>query len=140
MKNIIKAALVLLLFGFSLNLNGQFIKDVQVAEKVENVSAQTFLNKINSEKRLQLIDIRTMGEYNSGHLKNSSLINYYNPNFAKNIEAAGYNKSLPVYIYCRSGNRSGRAIKMFKRLGFKHIINLVYGINDWKRSGYSLEK
>jgi rhodanese-related sulfurtransferase len=140
MKNVTKVTLILMLFGFSLNSNAQFIKDVQQKEKVENVSAQDFSNKIDSEGTLQLIDIRTMGEYKAEHLIGARLIDYYNPNFSKNIEAAGYNKNTPVYIYCRSGSRSGRAIALFKKLGFKHIINLAYGINDWNRSSFPLEK
>jgi len=140
MKNVTKVTLFLLLFGISINSNAQFLKDVQTKSIVENVSASDFSAKINAEKNLQLLDIRTIGEYKSGHLKNAKLINFYDPNFAKNIEAAGLDKNIPVYIYCRSGNRSGHAVALFKRLGFKHIVNLAYGINDWYRSGLPIEK
>ncbi len=135
-----KAVLALILFGFYFNLNAQSVKDVQNKIKVENVSAQDFDNKINAENTLQLIDIRTMGEYKTGHLIGARLIDFYNPDFAKNIEAAGYDKNTPVYIYCRSGNRSSSAINLFKKLGYKHIINLAYGINEWKGAGLPIEK
>jgi len=135
MKNVTKVSLLLLFLVISLNSTAQFVKDVQTKIQVENVSAQDFSKKINADKTLQLIDVRTMGEYKRGHIKNAVLINFYDPNFAKNIEAAKLNKQLPIYIYCRSGNRSGHAVQLFKRLGFTHIINLAYGINDWNRSG-----
>jgi len=140
MKSITKVTLFLLFLGFSNNINAQFIKDVQKKAVVENVSANDFANKINAEGTLQLIDIRTMGEYKSGHLIGARLIDFYNPNFAKNIETAGYDKNVPIYIYCRSGSRSGHAINLFKKLGFKHIVNLAYGINDWNRSQMPIER
>ena len=100
MKNVTKVSLLLLFLVISLNSTAQFVKDVQTKIQVENVSAQDFSKKINAEKTLQLIDVRTMGEYKRGHIKNAVLINFYDPNFAKNIEAAKLNKQLPIYIYC----------------------------------------
>ncbi len=140
MKNVTKVTLFVFLLGLSFSSTAQFAKDVQKKVAAENVSAKDFANKIDAEGTLQLIDIRTIGEYKNGHLIGARLIDFYNPDFVKNIEAAGYNKNVTIYIYCRSGSRSGRAINLFKKLGFKHIVNLAYGINDWNRSQMPIER
>ncbi len=133
--------LTLFLFGTFQFSTAQFVKDLQKVEPViRNTRAKIFSKLIHQTKNPQIIDIRTPGEYASGHLKNAILINYYDRNFAKNIEKAGLDKSRPVFIYCRSGHRSGNAIPVFKKLGFKHIINLAYGINEWKRLNLPLVK
>ncbi|HFA51381.1 MAG TPA: rhodanese-like domain-containing protein, partial [Bacteroidetes bacterium] len=41
----------------------------------------------------------------------------------------------PVLIYCRSGNRSGKAASAMQALGFKNIYNLDHGIKGWLADG-----
>ncbi|WP_368733890.1 rhodanese-like domain-containing protein [Enterobacter hormaechei] len=37
-----------------------------------------------------------------------------------------------VYVYCRSGNRSGQACLMLYTFGFKDTYNVVGGMLAWK--------
>ena len=37
-----------------------------------------------------------------------------------------------VYVYCRSGNRSGQACLMLEPYGFKNVINVAGGMLDWQ--------
>jgi rhodanese-related sulfurtransferase len=41
-------------------------------------------------------------------------------------------KEDPVYVYCRSGNRSGQACLILETLGFKNVINIAGGMLAWK--------
>jgi len=119
----------------------QFVKDLaHVKPTINNTRAKIFFQMLNREKNPQIIDIRTPQEYKSGHIKNAILIDFYDPNFAQNVEKAGLDKNKPIYIYCRSGHRSGNSIKIFQKLGFKHIVNLGYGINEWKHLQLPLVK
>ncbi len=141
MKKLQLNLIILFLLGTYQIGTAQFVKDLQKVEPtIRNVKAKIFAQLLRNTKNPQIIDIRTPGEYASGHLKNAILINYYDRNFAKNIESAGLDKSRPVFIYCRSGHRSSDAIPLFKKLGFKHIVNLAYGINEWKRLNLPLVK
>ncbi len=141
MKKLQLNLLVLFLLGAVQLGTAQFVSDLhKVKPTLRNARAKIFAQLISRDKNPQIIDIRTPGEYASGHIKGAKLINYYDPNFAKNIEKAGFDKYRPIYIYCRSGHRSGNSIPVFKKLGFKHIINLGYGINEWKRLEMPLEK
>ncbi|MBT8385194.1 MAG: rhodanese-like domain-containing protein [Bacteroidia bacterium] len=107
-------------------------------ETVVELNAQSFFNEIQGEN-IQLVDVRTLGEYNSGHIKNALLIDFYNPEFYNEMNDT-LDKEKPVYVYCRSGNRSGKAAKELEKLGFIKIIDLDGGINSWTRQGLSLER
>ena len=134
-------SLFVLLLSFSSPASAQFVKDIpKIQTSLKNERAKIFLQLVARTKKPQIIDIRTPQEYAQGHLKGAILINYYDRNFTKNIEKAGLNKLKPIYIYCQSGHRSANAIGIFKKLGFKHIVNLIYGINEWKHLLLPLEK
>ena len=141
MKNI-KITLAFVLFiGMFTQTSAQFVKDLPKHQvTLKNERAKIFYQLLDHTKNPQIIDIRTPREYASGHIKGAVLINYYDPNFAENIEKHHFNKLKPIFIYCRSGHRSGNAIGLFKKLGFKHIVNLAYGLNEWKHLQLSLEK
>jgi len=80
-------------------------------------------------KGVQLIDVRTPEEYADGHIERAMNINYLADDFSKAILKANMDK--PVYIYCRSGNRSGKAAEVMKELGFKTIYDLKGGFMAW---------
>lgn len=76
-----------------------------------------------------IIDIRTPQEFNQGHIEGAININYYNRNFIDQI--AKYDKNQPIFIYCRSGNRTSSASKKAADFGFKEIYDLEGGILYW---------
>ncbi len=41
--------------------------------------------------------------------------------------------SKEIVVYCKSGERSGKAVKFLKGVGFRHVKNLVGGIQGWAR-------
>lgn len=43
-------------------------------------------------------------------------------------------------IYCRSGNRSSQALSIMKELGFKKVLELEWGINNWISSWEAITK
>ena len=86
----------------------------------------------------QLIDVRTPEEYAQGHIANAENVDFLDANFESNI--ASYSKQLPVYIYCKSGGRSGRASEKMKQLGFKKVYDLSGGITNWVNSGNPIIK
>ena len=95
----------------------------------EILSYDDFKNQINNDNVL-LFDIRTMDEFNSGHLKGSINIDFYEEKlFDKFFKKV--NKSKPIYIYCRSGNRSKKSSEKLKKLGFVKIFDLEGGYKNW---------
>jgi rhodanese-related sulfurtransferase len=85
-----------------------------------------------------IIDIRTQVEFESGHIENAKLIDYYSKNFLKNMEKLDKNKT--YLIYCRSANRSTRTLSLIKDMGFTSLYNMEKGINGWIKNGYKIVK
>lgn len=103
------------------------IPDVNQAT-IEILDIPAFKEAI-AAKGVQLIDVRTPEEYADGHIERAMNINYLDVDFSKAILKANMDK--PVYIYCRSGNRSGKAAEVMKELGFKTIYDLKGGFMAW---------
>jgi rhodanese-related sulfurtransferase len=128
-----KAVLICLLLGF-LSCKGQEKK----TETFIDVNVEEF-QKLIGKNRAQLIDVRTPGEYKSGHLKDALLINYMADDF-KTKAFDGLDKSKPVLIYCASGGRSARSAKIYKEAGFTKVYNLLGGFRAWKAKNLEVEK
>ena len=94
------------------------------------------LNKVN--KDILLIDVRTPGEYASGHLENSINIDYKADNFKDLISELDPNQE--VYVYCKVGGRSARSAKVMKEMGFKKVYDLKGGIIAWEKEGLKTVK
>lgn len=85
-----------------------------------------------------ILDVRTLGEYNRGFIKDSKLFPVQNiqREFTKLLDY----KDKPILIYCATGNRSTVAARILINNGFKNIYNMRYGIAEWARSGYPVKK
>ena len=81
-----------------------------------------------ADPKTHIIDVREVGEFNNGHFKGAINIplSQITGNIHK-IKAMGGNKIL----YCRSGNRSGQAIKMLQAKGVTDLYN-GGGLSDLK--------
>lgn len=83
------------------------------------------------DKGVQLIDVRTPREYDNEHIKGAANIDWFQPfQFKKAIRKL--DKEKPVYVYCRTGNRSLKAARKFAELGFTQVYDLKGGINAVK--------
>lgn len=83
-----------------------------------------------AKEDIQIVDVRTAGEYSSGHIKDAINIDVSSRDFESKISEL--NKDEPIYIYCRSGARSARAARTMESLGFTQIYDLRGGILSWK--------
>jgi rhodanese-related sulfurtransferase len=92
------------------------------------------------EKPGPIIDVRTEGEYKEGHIENGKLVDISSSEFSSNISSLNLDKSKAVYVYCRSGNRSKKAMSILKEMGFTEIYELDRGVLGWEREGNSLVK
>ena len=85
-----------------------------------------------------ILDIRTPGEYQSGHLPNSILIDFYSKEFVNNISRL--DKTKKYLLYCRSGNRTGKSLDLFRQLKFKLVYHMSNSIIGWKSEGLPVVK
>ena len=68
-----------------------------------------------------LIDVRTVDEYEGGHIEGS--LNIIHSEISALAEAIGPEMDRAVVVYCRSGGRAGRAQKALEDLGYTAIFN-----------------
>ncbi len=101
---------------------------------VMTLKPEIFKTKVYSNIDVQLIDVRTPEEFNSGHIENAINFNYFSEDFKDSISLLQTN--VPVYIYCRSGKRSSKSVEAFKTVGFDSIYQLKGGLLNWKKLGF----
>ena len=89
------------------------------------------------EKDVQVLDVRTMDEYKSGHLKDAFLADWTKKEEFKD-RVSSLDKRKPVYLYCLSGGRSSAAAKWLNENGFV-AYNMEGGIAAWKRAEKPVE-
>lgn len=80
-----------------------------------------------------IIDVRTAGEFNEGHITNAINIDVQSSSFDSDI--AALDKNATYALYCRSGNRSGIAAGKMSDAGFTSILNAQVGFVDLVASG-----
>jgi rhodanese-related sulfurtransferase len=86
---------------------------------------------------IQLLDVRTAGEYKTGHLKNALLADWNNESQFKD-RTQHLDKKKPVYVYCLSGARSSAAAEWLQQQGYT-AVSLKGGINAWKQANKPVE-
>lgn len=87
---------------------------------------------------IQLLDVRTAGEYEQGHLAGALQADWNTPDqFRERV--ASLDKQKPVYIYCLAGSRSAAAQKWMLQEGFRKVVNLQGGINAWNLEDLPVE-
>lgn len=86
-----------------------------------------------------VIDVRTAGEYAQGHLAGASNIDVTAPDFGERIDALSLPLDRPVYLYCRTGNRSHRATQILRGRGFDKAYN-IGGFDALVDSGAEAER
>ena len=69
-----------------------------------------------------VIDVRTVQEWDKGHLEGAVLIPY--DQIGERIDAVVKDKLQRVYVYCRTGHRASIAKEALEKMGYKDIINL----------------
>jgi len=144
-KKIIIGGICSSVFLFSGCMNSDTQNEIQEIEKVDtksiilkSVSAtefKSFTDKITKNDTQNIIlDMRTLEEFNAGHIENAIMLDFYKQDFTQKLSQL--DKSKTYFIYCSSGNRTGQALKIMKKLEFTNVYNLKYGINDWNKNKF----
>lgn len=110
----------------------QAIREMLFPAKMDNVkvlSPEVFKSRIASGVPV-LLDVRTQREFQQGHIEGARNLDiFHTGKFQSQCELL--NRDQPVYLYCRSGNRSRKASRILTRMGFREIYDLKGGILNW---------
>lgn len=101
----------------------------QESERLKLLAPAEYEQKVEGET-VQLIDIRTPAEYEAGSIEGAENIDFLAEGFLSKM--AKFNRNEPLYIYCRSGNRTLKAADQLFKMGFENITDLKGGYKAWK--------
>ena len=118
-----KISLLFALIGIIMGLFG-----CKSTSSYQSISAQEAKSIMDTQTDYIILDVRTLDEYNSGHIKNAILIpNDEITNTAENILT---DKNQLILVYCRSGRRSKDAASKLAKLGYTNVKDFG-GIINW---------
>lgn len=128
---------VLLSILCSCNASGmrEKVKDIEseshlaVDEEYYVISQEKAKEMMDTMEGYVIVDVRTKEEYDAGHIPGAVCI----PNETIETEPPGLlsDKEQPIFVYCRSGNRSKQAVKKLAAMGYTNLYEFG-GIQTWE--------
>ena len=106
----------------------------QIIEDITAEEASELILENEGNPDFMIIDVRTPSEYADGHIENSVLVDFNADDFEQKI--GEFDRDGKYLVYCRSGNRSSRALSVMEDLGFKEVYNMLGGIGAWTAAGF----
>jgi rhodanese-related sulfurtransferase len=100
--------------------------------------AQKLMQQRARQKDFVVLDVRTPGEFSEGHLAGAVNVDLLAPDFAARLSAMDRGKS--YLVYCRTGNRSTKAVHAMEQLGFRTVYHMRDGIVGWEKKGLALSR
>ncbi|MCB2205740.1 rhodanese-like domain-containing protein [bacterium] len=98
---------------------------------VANIGSEEFAQLMEEHPDAVILDVRTAGEFQMGHIPGSRNLDMMDPRFRDAI--GELSRESKVLLYCRSGNRSYHAGNMMKQMGFEDVYNLASGLLGWQK-------
>jgi len=95
-----------------------------------DISQQALLEALKTPKHnILVLDVRSVEEYNNGHLANA--VNISHNTVAEKLSQLAQYKNNTVVVYCRSGRRAGIAENILIENGFTKVRHLEGDMNGW---------
>lgn len=106
-------------------------------DNFENTDVQGF-TKLVADSNVVVLDVRTVDEFNEGHINGAILIDQKQSDFMEKAKSTLHTDKT-IAIYCRSGRRSANAAGKLADIGYK-CVNLKGSIIAWKDAGMPVTK
>ena len=100
-------------------------------EKFKYISVEEFDSFSLDE--FKLVDVRTLEEFESGHISTAINIDFFSTNFINEIKE--FESSLNLILYCRTDNRSSKSAKILADNDFNNVYVIKGGIEEWIGQG-----
>lgn len=125
--------LALVIWGVFQFASGSVFRQISATE------AHRLILKHKNDPDFVVLDVRTPEELTQGHLPEKTPMNldFYAPSFREQL--ARLDREKTYLVYCRTGHRSGEAVKLMKELGFRRVYDLQGGITAWQNAGLPIK-
>ena len=102
------------------------------------LTPQEFIANAKADTTGVILDVRTLEEYNEGHLSGARQLDFLNTEaFDAGIKLL--DKAPTYYVYCRSGRRSHAACEKMQKMGMK-VYDMEGGFINWQKQGMPVSK
>lgn len=100
---------------------------------VEFITGKELTKRIVANAKLVLLDVRTEKEFSAAHLKGAAWVERGVAEFVLVRQLA--DPDAEIIVYCKVGNRTGLTVKALKEAGYRNVVGLQGGFDEWARSG-----
>ncbi len=108
----------------------QLEQSPELVDRIERVTAASLAEQLASSAPPSLIDVRTTGEWNEGHIDGATNIPL--SRLADRVEEIA--SDAPLVVYCTGGYRSAIASSLLRKAGLQQVTDLVGGLGAWESS------
>jgi hydroxyacylglutathione hydrolase len=106
-------------------------------ERIERLTVDQLRERLKQDSSLQILDVREVSEWESERIPGSILLPYHDIQEMPDQ----LDPERPIAAICSSGQRSGVAASLLKRLGAEEVLHVVPGgVKTWGRAGYPIER
>jgi len=105
--------------------------------KVSEIEALDLKTRLDQRESVQLIDVRTPGEFAGGHIHGA--INVPINQLRSTLPALQLDRNRPVIAICQTAHRSPPAVRLLKQSGFE-AQQLRGGMIAWNRAKFPTKK
>ncbi len=106
-------------------------------EFVPQISVAELKQLIETRPELQLIDVRRLAEYDSGHAPGA--LNSPLAGLRERLPQLGLKPDAKTAVICAGGYRSSAGTSILQQLGFNDLLNVIGGTKAWIEAGYEVE-
>lgn len=100
----------------------------QQESQVQKLDSIQAFEMSSQQSEIIIVDVRTVAEYNQGHILDS--INVPLDQIRDTMEDVIESKNTPIFVVCRSGNRSAQAQSMLQSMGYTDVID-IGSVFEW---------
>jgi len=97
---------------------------------MQTITVEELKAKIDAGESITLVDVREPHEHAEFNI--GGLLLPLGKVQTMQVDEIEDKKDDTVYVYCRSGNRSGQACLILDTMGFKGTVNVVGGMLAWQ--------
>lgn len=108
------------------------------SQQKSSITAQG-LNQLLLSRKVELLDVRTPGEFASAHLPGARSVPLDTLDTAAFVRERGPS-SEPVYLVCQSGTRARKAMERLQGAGFNECVLVEGGTQAWMDAGFPVER
>ena len=98
----------------------------------------TLVVQMMNKERANLLDVRTLPEFNEEHIVGSEHLDLLE--LQNKLNQVQKNKQQPLIMVCASGSRSQKAVAIAKKLGFEQVHSLSGGLKSWREASLPTQK